>query len=200
MAESNLSDRPHGKLIIISGPSGAGKTTILHRLDACFPQPPGPLVYSVSATTRAPRRGEKDGVDYHFLSSADFEARRTSGDFLECFEVYQGGDWYGTLRSEVSPSLAAGKWVVLEIDVQGTLAVLEQYPDAVTIFVEPGSLDELEKRLRDRGTEAEASIQRRLAGARRELNFADRYAYRVTNDNVDAAVQRICDILLPSGG
>lgn len=200
MPELDHSTPKHGKLIIISGPSGAGKTTILHRLDARFPRPPGPLVYSVSATTRAPRAGETDGVDYHFLTAAEFAARRAAHDFLECFEVYEGGHWYGTLRSEVSPSLAAGKWVVLEIDVQGTLAVLEQYPDAVTIFVEPGSLDELEKRLRDRGTEAEASIQRRLAGARRELGFADRYAYRVTNDNVDAAVERICDILLPPGG
>lgn len=200
MTATSSSQTPHGKLIIISGPSGSGKTTILHRLDSTFPSPPGPLRYSVSATTRAPRPGETDGVDYHFLSPADFAARREAGDFLECFEVYEGGHWYGTLRSEVAPSLAAGKWVVLEIDVQGTLAVLEQYPDAVTIFVEPGSLAELEQRLRDRGTEAEASIQHRLAGARRELSFADRYAHRVINDDVDAAVQRICDILLPSGG
>ena len=95
----------------------------------------------------------------------------------------------------MTPSLAAGKWVVLEIDVQGTLAVLEQYPDALTIFVQPGSLDELERRLRGRGTESEESIQRRLEVARRELASADRYQHQVINDDVDQAVQEICDII-----
>lgn len=134
-------------------------------------------------------------MDYHFLDQEEFLRLRERGEFLECFEVYQGGHWYGTLRREVDPSLAAGKWVVLEIDVQGTLALLPQYPDAVTIFVEPGSMEELERRLRHRGTESEASIQRRLESARRELQFAPRYRHRVINDDLDRCVDEICQIL-----
>lgn len=191
-------DQPHpGKLVVISGPSGAGKTTLLKRLYACAP---APLVVSVSATTRAPRPGERDGVDYHFLSKDEFERRRLAGDFLECFEVYQRGDWYGTLRGEVAPRLAAGKWVVLEIDVQGTLAVLQHYPDALTIFIRPSSIDELERRLRLRGTESEAALQRRLDVARRELASIDRYRHQVVNDDVDRAVKELCDILSRTGG
>jgi guanylate kinase len=181
-----------GKLIVISGPSGAGKTTLLKRLYAATPVA---LLTSVSATTRAPRPGEADGIDYHFLTKDEFARRRERGEFLECFEVYHRGDWYGTLKSEVAPRLAAGKWVVLEIDVQGTLAVLDHYPNAVTIFVRPSSLAELERRLRDRGTESEAAIERRLEVARRELASADRYRYQVVNDNVEAALKQLRDIL-----
>ncbi|HET6880629.1 MAG TPA: guanylate kinase [Pirellulales bacterium] len=181
-----------GKLVVISGPSGAGKTTLLKRLYAAAPVP---LVTSVSATTRAPRPGEVNGVDYYFLSKDEFERRRRQGDFLECFEVYQRGDWYGTLKSEVAPRLIAGKWVVLEIDVQGTLAVLQHYPDAVTIFVRPSSLAELERRLRERGTESEAALRRRLEVARRELESLDRYRYQVVNDDVNLALQQLRTIL-----
>jgi guanylate kinase len=182
-----------GQLVVISGPSGAGKTTLLKQV---FERSKRPLVPSVSATTRAPRPGEADGVDYHFLSREEFARRRARGEFLECCEVYSRGDWYGTLKSEVTPSLEAGKWVVLEIDVQGTLAVLEHFPDAVTIFVLPSSPEELERRLRDRGTETEEALSRRLEVARRELTFVDRYRYRVVNDDVARAVDEICDILL----
>jgi guanylate kinase len=179
-------------LIVISGPSGSGKSTLVREVLSRFP---GRLELSVSATTRAPRSGERDGVDYQFLSQEEFAQRRAQGDFLECFEVYEGGHWYGTLWSQVAPSLAAGKSVVLEIDVQGTLAVLERFPDALTIFVEPGSIDELERRLRRRGTESEQSIERRLAGAKREMEFADRYRYRIVNDDLDAAIVALCRIL-----
>jgi guanylate kinase len=181
-----------GRLVVISGPSGAGKTTLLKRV---FSESTRPLVPSISATTRRPRRGEIDGVDYHFLSPEEFARRRANGEFLECFEVYQRGDWYGTLRSEVTPSLTAGKWVVLEIDVQGTLAVLEHYPDALTIFVRPASMEELERRLRDRGTETEAALERRLEVARRELAASGFYRHQVVNDDLDRAVREICHIL-----
>lgn len=181
-----------GKLLVISGPSGAGKTTLLKRLYASSPVP---LVTSVSATTRAPRPGEVDGTDYHFLTKDEFERRRLLGEFLECFEVYQRGDWYGTLKSEVAPRLADGKWVVLEIDVQGTLEVLEHYPAAVTIFVRPSSLDELERRLRARGTESEAALGRRLEVARRELQSVDRYRFQVVNDDIAAALDQLREIL-----
>jgi guanylate kinase len=186
-----------GRLVVISGPSGAGKTTLLKRV---FQECPLPLVPSVSATTRKPRPGEVDGVDYHFLSPEEFARRRERQEFLECFEVYGRGDWYGTLTSEVTPSLAAGKWVVLEIDVQGTFAVLEQFPEAITIFVEPKSIDELERRLRDRKTESEAALQRRLEVARRELASAHRYRFRVTNEDLDQAVGAMCQILLSQSG
>lgn len=181
-----------GKLLVISGPSGAGKTTLLKRLYATSSVP---LVSSVSATTRRPRPGEVDGADYHFLTKDEFERRRREGEFLECFEVYQRGDWYGTLKSEVAPRLANGKWVVLEIDVQGTLAVLEHYPQAVTIFVRPSSLGELERRLRDRGTESEAALARRLEVARRELDSVGRYRFQVVNDDVEAALDQLRKIL-----
>lgn len=186
-----------GKLVVVSGPSGAGKTTVLKRL---FQLAPGPLVSSVSATTRPPRPGEVDGLDYHFLTDEEFHCRRRRGDFLECFEVFGRGHWYGTLLSEVTPSLQAGKWVVLEIDVQGALAVMEQYPEAITIFVRPPSLEVLEERLRCRHTETEEAIEKRLAEARRELALADKYRHQVINDEVDRAVHQIDHILTESGG
>jgi guanylate kinase len=180
-----------GRLIVISGPSGAGKTTLLKKL---FARCEG-LARSVSATTRPARAGERPGIDYYFLESEEFERRRAAGEFLECYEVFGHGHWYGTLLSEVTPSLDAGKWIVLEIDVQGAMAVVERYPQSLTIFVRPSSLEELERRLRGRGSESEDAIQRRLEVARRELACAGRYQYQVVNDDVDRAVQEICDII-----
>jgi guanylate kinase len=184
-----------GRLIVISGPSGAGKSTLLKQLFARVPR----LQASVSATTRLPRPGELDGIDYHFLSNEEFRRQREQGDFLEACEVFGSGHWYGTLETEVTPSLAAGKWVVLEIDVEGTQNVLKRFPQAITIFVRPSSLEELERRLRSRGTESAAAIERRLAVARRELDCQDRYQYQVINDDVEQAVQKICDILIRAG-
>ena len=181
-----------GRLVLVSGPSGVGKTTVLREV---FRRCSLPLVGSVSATTRAARPGEVDGVDYHFLTQSAFDLARQRGEFLECFEVFSRGHWYGTLLSEVTPSLDAGKWVVLEIDVQGAVSVMQHYGDALSIFIRPGSLEELERRLRGRGTETEEAVQRRLNQAKRELTLAQRYRYQVVNDEVDRAVQEICDIL-----
>jgi guanylate kinase len=182
----------HGRLVVVSGPSGAGKTSVMERvLQTCRV----PLVRSVSATTRPPRSGETDGIDYHFLSDEEFDIHHTRGDFLECFQVFNHGHWYGTLESEVATGLKRGKWVVLQIDVQGALALMRQFPDVVSIFLRPSSPEELERRLRHRGTETEEAIQRRLAQAQRELPLAGRYRYQVINDNMDQAVQEICDIL-----
>lgn len=185
-----------GKLVVISGPSGVGKTTVLRRV---YEAAPVPLVPSVSATTRPPRPGEVDSVDYHFLGEEEFAERRRRGEFLECFEVFGRGHWYGTLFSEVTPSLEAGKWVLLEIDVQGAISVMERYPEAITIFLRPPSLEALEQRLRDRHTETEEAVQGRLGQARSELALADRYRHQVVNDDLERAVHEICDILARYG-
>ncbi len=178
-------------LVVISGPSGAGKSTVVRELlEKC----PLPLCLSVSATTRQPRQGEVEGVDYFFLTPEQFAARRAAGEFLESKEY--AGNWYGTLQSQVTAGLAEGKWVLLEIDVEGTLAVLEKHPDALTIFVHSGSVEELERRLRARKTESEDALARRLETARRELAKKDRYRYQVINRDVHQAVREVCDILL----
>ena len=180
------------KLVILSGPSGVGKNTVVDRLVEAA----GGLVErSVTATTRPPRPGEKDGVDYYFLSPQEFERRRAQGEFLECFQVFGTGYWYGTLASDVAQRLAKGVWVVLAIDVQGARALRKQFPDAVTVFLLPPSEEELERRLRQRGTENEQAIQNRLERAKQELALAERYHYRVVNDIPDRAAQEILQIL-----
>ncbi len=192
-----MSDRSRGRLVIISGPSGAGKSTVVRQL---LQQCPLPLMLSVSATTRPPRPAEQDGIDYHFLSEQEFRQRRDTDDFLEWKEVFGRGHLYGTLRSQTEAGLASGKWVVLEIDVEGALTVLHQHGDAITVFLHSGSMEELERRLRTRGTESEESVQRRLDVARREMACRDRYRYEVINDTVDRAVQEICDIFMSHTG
>ena len=182
---------PPGKLIVVSGPSGSGKSTLLDRL---FAAPPGNLRRSVSATTRSPRQGEEDGRDYHFLSLEEFERRRATGEFLEDVEVYPGR-WYGTLKSEVEPSLRAGESVILEIDVRGADRARQAYPDSVSIFVQTRTLEELEARLCNRQTESAADIARRLETARQEITYADQYNYRVINDDPDQAMADLRNII-----
>ena len=180
------------RLVIVSGPSGVGKGTLLKRV---FAESELPLVMSVSATTRLPRPGEVDGVHYRFLSPEEFETKRQTGEFLECFEVFGKGTWYGTLRQDVEQGLAAGRWVVLEIDVKGAAAVKRCFPDALTFFVEPKSVDVLKQRLRGRGTETDESLERRLATAMEELNHAGEFEHRIVNDDLDDAVGAFIDIL-----
>jgi guanylate kinase len=180
------------RIVIVSGPSGAGKTTVMRKV---YAHAPIPLVASVSATTRSPRPGEVDGTDYHFLTNDDFQLRRQRGDFLECFEVFGIGHWYGTLWSELTAGFQEGKWVVLEIDVQGALDVLKRFPAAISIFIRPNSIADLESRMRERGSEDEEEIKQRLTRAEEELTFAPKYIYQVINDRIGHAVQEICNIL-----
>ncbi len=181
-----------GILFILSGPSGAGKGTLRERL---FRMLDG-LSFSVSCTTRAPRPGETDGVDYRFVAEEEFLRRRDAGDFLEWADVH--GHFYGTLTADVKKALDDGRDILLEIDVQGALQVKKKIPGAVTIFVAPPSMKALEERLRGRSTETEQDIALRLCNARREMGESFKYDFTVVNDDIDAAAQRLADIVRQS--
>jgi guanylate kinase len=192
MSVSDSQSSSGHRVVVLSGPSGSGKTTIVNRLIA---ESPVKLQKSVSATTRKPRPQEVEGEDYYFLADADFREKLAQDLFIEHAEVFSSGFLYGTLRSEVERAWQSKAWAFLEIDVEGALNVMQQYPDAVTIFLKTPSPEEFEKRLRARGTENEATIQKRLATAASELEFVDRYRHVVVNDVLDRAVAEICDIL-----
>lgn len=183
-------------MVVISGPSGVGKSTVVPMI---MQRLAGKLERSISATTRKPRPGEQNGVDYYFMEPEEFARRREAGEFLETVEVFGRGHWYGTLWDAVRPRLAKGKWVLLEIDVAGAEKVLQQFANAITIFIRPRSIDELEKRLRTRGTENEEAVSRRLEVAKREIDMADQYTYQVVNDTVAEAVDNIVHILEDQG-
>lgn len=177
------------KLFVVSGPSGAGKGTLVALVRK---QLPG-LGLTVSATTRSPREGEIDGVSYYFLTPDEFERRVEAGEFIEWAHVH--GHCYGTLASEVERNLVQGSSLILEIDVQGALQVRERMPEAVLIFIKPPSLEVLAERLRKRGTETEASLELRLSNAKAELALADRYDEIVVNDDLDEAVAQLAGII-----
>ncbi len=173
-----------GKAIIFSAPSGAGKTTIVkHLLDLNLG-----LEFSVSACTREKRKGEVDGKDYYFLSVKDFQDKIKSGDFVEWEEVYTD-NFYGTLRSEIERIWASGKHVIFDVDVQGGINLKKYFKDlALSVFVQPPSIDALEQRLRSRETESESSIQRRVGKAGEELTMAPHYDHILINDVLQNAL------------
>lgn len=180
-----------GPLLILSGPSGSGKSTVIRRLLAAGDLP---LHLSVSATTRRHRPGEKDGIDYFFWTKEQFEEAIQAKAFLEWAQVH-GSAYYGTLRQEVEPFRNQGVGVILDIDVQGADQVRQACPDHVSVFLQAPSMDTYEKRLRNRGTEDEASLQRRLANAREELARAGEFQYQIMNDDLAAAVSQLHNIL-----
>ncbi len=177
------------KVYVVSAPSGAGKHTLLHEV---FERNEG-LEYSVSATTRPPRPGEVPGRDYCFLSEDAFRARVDAGDFVEWANVH--GYHYGTLREELERLIASGSDVILELDVQGMRSVKAVYPDAVTIFIAPPSLEELGRRLRERGTDHPEEIALRLRNAEEEMAARGEYDHVIVNDTVVEAVQELERIL-----
>lgn len=179
-----------GGLFVVSGPSGAGKDTLLARVLPRLER----VWLSVSATTRSPRQGERDGVHYFFLSDEQFDKLVAVDGLLEWASVH--GERYGTIRSEVEKRLAQGIKVVLEIDTQGAFKVLEKTPDAKMIFIAPPSLDVLEQRLRQRGTEDEAAVARRMANAVQEMASRHRYQQVVVNDDLDSAAEQLYQVLI----
>lgn len=183
------------KFIIITAPSGTGKTTITKYLLSKYSQ----LAFSVSATTRKPRSTEQDGVDYYFISLETFQQKIRANDFIEWEMVYEG-KYYGTLKSEFERIWAMGKSPVLDIDVQGAIHVEQQYHDtALSIFIEPPSLDELKIRLQKRGTETSESLQTRLNKAAHEISFKHHFDKVIVNDNLEKACgeteKAICNFL-----
>lgn len=185
-----------GVLFVFSGPSGVGKGTLKAKL---FEEFADRIAYSVSATPRGPREGEVDGKDYFFISRQEFERRVKNNEFLEHAEF--AGNCYGTPRAYVEKLLDSGMNVVLEIDVQGALQVMKSMPECVSVFILPPSFEELEHRLRGRGTETEEKVRERLETAKRELPYAPQYDYQIVNGgDIEAAYQSLRDVFLKSTG
>ena len=179
-----------GKTFIISGPSGVGKSTVLNALLREYPD----LYFSVSATTRAPREKELDGVHYHFIAPEDFHKMIEEEAFLEYAEYV--GNFYGTPKKYVDAAMDEGRDVILDIEIQGAQQVCAKRPETVRIFIAPPSWSELERRLTERGTDDADKVQKRLLRAKVELKMADAYDYFVINDTVDSAVEQLKAILL----
>lgn len=175
------------KIIIVTAPSGAGKTTIVKKLLGEMPE----LAFSVSAATRPPRAGETDGKDYYFLSPEEFQRRIEANEFAE-YEMVYAGKYYGTLKSELQRIWNNNQYPMVDIDVKGALSIREKYhTDALTIFIQPPSLDALRERLSERGTESGDSLEERLGKARYELSFAEEFDHIVVNARLDEAYREV---------
>ncbi len=176
-------------LIVISGPSGSGKGTLCKALRQVFPD----LAYSVSVTTRPPRPGEVDGVDYIFVTPSEFQRRLQEGKFLEWAQVYE--NYYGTPKEPVEKWLEEGRDVLLELDVQGALQVRKLYPEALLIFIAPPSIEELRARIAKRGTDTKEVIKKRLSCAKEEIKAAANYDYIVVNEHQEEALKKLVEII-----
>jgi guanylate kinase len=177
------------RLVVVSGPSGVGKGTLIERVRKLLPE----VVLATSATTRAPRSGEVGGRSYHFLSEPEFERLAGAGAFLE--HVSYAGNRYGTLRSEVERRLTAGESVMLELEVVGAQEIKRQMPDAVLVFVAPPTVADLELRLKQRNTDAPEEIDRRVEIARGEMEAQPRFDHTITNDDVDRAAHELASVV-----
>jgi guanylate kinase len=178
-----------GRLFVVTAPSGAGKTSLIEALMAQDPT----LKLSVSYTTRAPRAGEKDGVDYHFVDAPTFLRMRDAGEFLENAEVH--GNRYGTAKRVITQALAQGEDLILEIDWQGARQVRAIYPHCVGIFILPPSIEELERRMRTRGKDSDSVIRLRLEAARGEMEHAGEFDYAIINKDFETAKQELAEII-----
>jgi guanylate kinase len=180
-----------GKLIVVSAPSGAGKTTIVKAILEKYPS----MLFSVSAATRTRRETEVDGKDYFFLSRQEFERRIGAGELVEWEEIY--GTLYGTLKSEVNKALSSGKAMLFDIDVKGSLSIKRTYPnDSVLIFIKPPSIEILEARLRGRKTEDDMTFRRRMDRVAMELGMASQFDYQVVNDDLQAAIAEVDKLVM----
>jgi guanylate kinase len=184
-----LASSSGGRLFVISGPSGAGKGTVIRRLLADKPE----LALSISATTRPLRPGERNGIDYQFVSVPEFLGMRDRGEFLESAQVY--GNYYGTPRPPVEAALSGGRDVLLELDIQGAASVKRAKPEAVLVFIEPPSFDDLRERIRGRGTENPEALFKRLEAAYEEVRSKGTYDHIIINDEVDRAADELARII-----
>jgi len=189
MENDNAADSGKGRLFILSAPSGAGKTTLCSALMEHFKD----MLYSVSYTTRNPRKGEINGVDYHFISKDDFAEKIREGKWAEWAEVH--GNYYGTSALFLNDALASGKNVLLDIDVEGAMQILKRYPDSITIFIMPPTPEILRMRIESRGADSREVIEKRLKNAEKEMAQRDLYRYVIVNDNLMAAVAEIVSIV-----
>ncbi|MBA4310621.1 MAG: guanylate kinase [Chlorobiaceae bacterium] len=178
-----------GKVIVISAPSGTGKTTILNSVLKEFPE----IVFSVSATTRAKRNSEKDGVDYYFISEEKFLKMISDNEFLEWEKFYDY--YYGTFKKFVEDTIKKGSSVIIEVDVKGAISIKNNYPDASLIFIEPPSVEELINRLKNRNTESESDFNKRVNRAKMELNQKDKFDYFVFNENLEEAIVNLKSLI-----
>lgn len=178
-----------GKLIVISAPSGSGKTTIAKSIMAKYPE----IEFSVSATTRALRKGETDGKDYFFLTREEFERRSQNGELVEWEEMY--GNLYGTLKSEIDRALSQGRVILFDVDVKGGLSIKQHYPQALLIFIRPPSFEALKERLKKRKTEDVPALERRLERVSMEMELGKKFDHQVLNDDLNKAINEVETII-----
>ena len=178
-----------GMLLVVSAPSGAGKTTIVKEILRAYPT----LGFSVSATTREKRPGEVDGKDYFFLSRSEFERKIAAGDLVEYEEIYS--NYYGTLKIEVENALSNGRDIVFDVDVNGGLSIKAKFPEAILVFIKPPSIEILRRRLKGRGSETDAQIEKRMARVEMELEKGEGFDYIIINDELKRAVSEVFGII-----